>query len=46
MIYLDLEGLAKTYLIWIYAKGSKEDLEANEKKIIRELVSLIQKEVR
>jgi mRNA-degrading endonuclease RelE of RelBE toxin-antitoxin system len=46
VLYLDLPEKRKTYLLWIYGKNESEDISPDEKKEIRELVSMIKKEGR
>ena len=39
VLYLDLPDRSRTYLITLYDKGEKEDVSADEKKVLRELVT-------
>lgn len=42
--YFDISEINKLYLIFIYAKNDKENLTAEEKTILKELVTRLKKE--
>ena len=44
IFYLDLPHVEKTHLIFLLKKGEAEDLAPDEKKAIRELVTILKKE--
>ena len=46
VLYLDLPEREKTYLLYAYTKGEKEDITGDEKKVMKELVSRIKKEAK
>lgn len=46
VIYLDLPKVERTYLLGLFGKGEKEDISADERKILRRLASQLKKEAR
>jgi len=44
LLYLDLPGLEKTILIYLYGKDEAEDLSPEQKKLIKYLVKIIKDE--
>ena len=44
VLYLDLPGLEKTILIYLYGKDEAEDLSAEQKKLIKSLVKIVKGE--
>ncbi|MBI2339814.1 MAG: type II toxin-antitoxin system RelE/ParE family toxin [Deltaproteobacteria bacterium] len=44
VLYLDLPGREKTYLLWIYGKNESEDISSDEKRVIKDLASYLKKE--
>ena len=46
VIYLDVPGLARTYLFMLYDKREKEDLSPDEKRILKGAAEKIKKGVR
>lgn len=44
VMYLDLSGRNKTYLLWIYDKDESEDIAPEERKAIRNLVAYLKLE--
>ena len=46
VLYLDLSEREKTYLLLAYPKGKKDDISADEKKVLKALVQLIKKEAK
>jgi hypothetical protein len=46
VLYLDLPGRERCYLLYLYGKDEAEDLTASEKKVLKELVTQIKGEVR
>jgi len=45
VLYLDIENVRIIALISVYAKNEKENIDAEEKRIIKELVEVIKKSV-
>jgi mRNA-degrading endonuclease RelE of RelBE toxin-antitoxin system len=45
VIYLDLPGIERTYLLGLYGKGEKADLAQEEKKVLKGLVERLRREV-
>jgi len=45
VIYLDLPGVARTHLLALYDKSEKDDISADEKRILSVIVERIKKEV-
>lgn len=46
VIYLDLAGIERTYLLALYDKGEKDDISAEEKNVLKSMVETLKKEVR
>lgn len=46
VLYLDLPHAGKTHLLFLLKKGEADDVTADEKKMIRELVTILKKESR
>lgn len=46
VIYFDLPGAERTYLLALYDKGEKADISPDEKKGLRELVKILKLEAR
>lgn len=44
VLFLDLPHVEKTHLLFLLKKGESEDISADEKKMIRELVTTLKKE--
>ena len=44
VFYLDLPHVAKTHLLFLLTKGEANDVTADEKKLIRDLVVILKKE--
>ena len=41
VLYLDLPARGRTYLLSLYGKGEKENISSDEKKVLKELVSIL-----
>jgi len=46
VIYLDLPGVERTYLLALYGKDEKDDISPDEKKILRALVEQLKREAK
>ena len=46
VIYLDLPRVERTYLLALYDKGEKDDISADEKRILRGLVEELKREAK
>ena len=46
VIYLDLPDAARTYLLTLYDKSEKDDISADEKRVLRAIAEKIKKEAR
>lgn len=45
VIYLDLAGIERTYLLALYDKSERDDISAEEKKVLKSMVERLKREV-